>query len=155
MLQNLIITFVYSASDGSIHAVHHREEANFKNTISNTNNGNGNGNNNGSGGGEGEDMPKYFTVEYIWVEEADVDVQGGVLALFAGVLIVTLGNMVGGACSDDDEKGSGGGGGGKKMGYGAKGKKSSSLLSSSSSGFSSSLDVGGASSPSEGFAKRL
>jgi len=67
MLQSLIITIVYSGSDGNIHAVH--RETKYQTPITNK---------------------KSFTVEYIWVEEADVDVQSGLLVMFGIVFIVSI-----------------------------------------------------------------
>lgn len=80
VLESLIITFVYSGSDGSIHAVN--RETKYHDNKSNPSNG----------------MPESFVVEYVWIEEADVDVQGGLLMLFVAVLIVAISGMVG-ACS--------------------------------------------------------
>jgi len=67
MLQSLIITIVYSGSDGNIHAVH--RETKYQSPITNK---------------------KSFTVEYIWIEEADVDVQLGLLVMFGIVFIVSI-----------------------------------------------------------------
>ena len=67
MLQSLTITIVYSASDGYIHAVH--RETKYQSPITNK---------------------KSFIVEYIWVEEADVDVQSGLLVMFGIVFIVLI-----------------------------------------------------------------
>mmetsp|Transcript_31274 Transcript_31274/g.54379 ORF Transcript_31274/g.54379 Transcript_31274/m.54379 type:complete len:275 (+) Transcript_31274:81-905(+) len=135
VLQILIITIVYSGSDGSIHAVH-RETRYLDSPITTTNNKgrDDKGNDNGSSSG----MPKSFTVEYIWVNEADVDVQGGLLAMFVVVLIVSLSSMVGACTSSGDE------GGSQTIG-GRKGKRLKEKHSSSS------LGVGN----SGGFAKRL
>jgi hypothetical protein len=71
-LEKLIITFVFSGSDGSIHAVH--RETKYIND---------------------SNMPKSFTVEYVWIEEADVDMQLGVGVLFLCVLVFVLIGMVG------------------------------------------------------------
>ena len=67
MLQSLIITIVYSGNDGNIHAVH--RESKYQSPITNK---------------------KSFTVEYIWIEEADVDVQLGLLVMFGVVFIVSI-----------------------------------------------------------------
>jgi hypothetical protein len=55
------------------------------------------------------DMPKSFNVEYIWVNEADVDVRGGLLVLFGAVFIASLYGMVGAFKSSnlDDDIGGG------------------------------------------------
>jgi len=114
ILQKLVVTIVYSGSDGSIHAVH--RETKYQE------------------GGGGNSMSKSFTVEYIWVNEADVDIQGGLLVLFVAVLIVSFCGIMG-ACSSSsaDDEGTG------------KGKRSKAKRSSSS------LGAGNL----EGFAKRL
>ncbi|KAL9178418.1 LOW QUALITY PROTEIN: hypothetical protein ACHAXT_003748 [Thalassiosira profunda] len=91
----------------------------------------------GSGGG----MPKSFTVEYVWVNEADVDAPAGFFALFVAVLVVSLSGMVG-ACLSSSDEGSGAYSPIKGRGYKAK-----------HSGPSSSLEVEGGSS--DGYAKRL
>ena len=58
-------------------------------------------------GGSRRTIPKQqsFTVEYIWINEADVDVQGGLMILFVAVLIVSLSGMLGScmSSSSDDE----------------------------------------------------
>lgn len=122
VLQKLVITIVYSGSDGSIHAVH-RETKYQDSPISK-----GDGRRISS-----SSMPKSFTVEYIWVNEVDVDVQGGLLALFVAVLIASLCGMIGACTSSADEDGVG-----KERRYKEK---------------SSSSSLGGGNS--EGFAKRL
>ena len=71
-LEKLIITFVYSASDGSIHAVH--REIKYM---------------------DGVGTNKSFVVEYIWIEEADVDMQSGIMVLFVCVVLFVLAGMVG------------------------------------------------------------
>ena len=86
-------------------------------------------------------MPKSFTVEYVWVNEADVDAPAGFFALFVAVLVVSLSGMVG-ACWPSSDDGSGAYSPAKGRGYKAK-----------HSG-PSSLEVEGGSSD-EGFAKRL
>lgn len=113
MLQNLIITIVYSSSDGSIHAIH--RETKYQDN---------------SGGGVLN--KKSFTVEYIWINEADVDLQGGLLAMFFVVLLVSLAGMVGSCTSSTYYDGSN-----------ARGKKYNKEKHSSSS-----LET-------DGFAKRL
>lgn len=123
-LQSLVITIVYSGSDGSIHAVHHKTE--YQDAS--------------KGGRPPRDkasMPKSFTVEYAWVNEADVDVQGGLLALFVAVLVVSLINMIG-ACttSSSGDEYDGHIPGGKRL----KEKHSSSSVGiGSSDGFTKSL----------------
>ena len=112
MLQNLIITIVYSSSDGSIHAIH--RETKYQD--------------NSRGGVLNK---KSFTVEYIWINEADVDLQGGLLTMFLAVLFVSLAGMVGACTSSTDD---GGNVRGKKY---DKEKRSSSSLEA------------------DGFAKRL
>ena len=67
MLQSLIITIVYSGNDGNIHAVH--RESKYQSPITNK---------------------KSFTVEYVWIEEADVDVQSALLVMFGIVFIVSI-----------------------------------------------------------------
>lgn len=86
MLQNLIITIVYSSSDGSIHAIH--RETKYQD--------------NSRGGVLNK---KSFTVEYIWINEADVDLQGGLLTMFLAVLFVSLAGMVGACTSSTDDWG--------------------------------------------------
>lgn len=114
-LESLIVTIVYSNGDGTIHAVH--REARYRDPSR------------GGGGG----MPKSFTVEYVWVNEADVDLEGGLLTMLAAVLIVSLCGMIGACTSTGDD---GDVPGGKRY----KDKRSSSSLGSGAS---------------EGFAKRL
>mmetsp|Transcript_33392 Transcript_33392/g.56783 ORF Transcript_33392/g.56783 Transcript_33392/m.56783 type:complete len:256 (-) Transcript_33392:162-929(-) len=120
VLQNLIITIVYSGSDGSIHAVH--RETKYANKDNNKKN-------------VGKDgMPKSFTVEYIWVNEADVDVQGGLLALFVAVLVVSLSGMLGACISSGDDSGSRSGKGKYKEKH-----SSESLAVGTSGGYTKSL----------------
>lgn len=78
-LDTLVIKFVYSASDGSIHSV--QQETRYEDPQSN--------------GGGRNSMPKSFDVEYVWIEEADVDLDSGVFALFAIVLLVAMLGMCG------------------------------------------------------------
>jgi hypothetical protein len=80
-LEKLIITFVYSGSDGSIHAVH--REAKYTD---------------GKGGNN-----KTFLVEYIWIEEANVDLQSGVLVLFMCVVLLVCIGVVG-ECLDSESR---------------------------------------------------
>jgi hypothetical protein len=103
-LEKLVITFVYSGSDGSIHAVH-REAKYIDGTGSNR---------------------KTFLVEYIWIEEADVDLQSGVLVLFMCVVLFVLIGMVG-ECSASESR--------QRNDMG----KESSFLPSSSEGFTKRL----------------
>lgn len=91
ILQHLEVTIVYSGSDGSIHAVHRDTKYQASSVTSEV--------------GNDTDVPKSFTVEYIWVNEADVDVQAGLLALFLAVLIVSLSGIVGACISSDNEQG--------------------------------------------------
>ena len=114
-LDTLTISIVYSASDGAIHAVHRetKYQENFQIPKG------------------GDSMPKSFTVEYIWVNEADVDIQGGLLALLLTVLIVSLSLMLGSCISPASEDGRG------KI---YKEKQSSSFeVAVSSEGFAKSL----------------
>jgi len=121
VLENLIVTIVYSGSDGSIHAVH--RETNYQQTPIPKKG--GRAYRDGSGvGGEESNMPKSFTVEYVWVNEADVDVPSGLLALFVAVLIVSLSGMVGACISSAEEGGTGPSSKGRKY----KEKRSSSSL---------------------------
>lgn len=110
-LETLVIKFVYSASDGSIHSV--QQEARFRDFQP-------------IGGGQNT-MPKSFTVEYVWIEEADVDLEGGVFVLFGIVLLVALLGMADICCGSS---GSGDNGSG-------------------------SYDATASSNSSDGFAKRL
>ena len=80
-LERLEITLVYSGSDGSIHAVQSATKYRA-----------------GGVGDDGDAPPKSFTVEYIWVNEADVDARGALLALFLAVLVASLGGIVGACC---------------------------------------------------------
>lgn len=132
-LSTLVVTIVYSSSDGTIHGVHHRE-AKYR-TI---------GDGDFGDNREDNEMPKSFNVEYIWVNEADVDVRGSLLVLFGTVLIASLYGMMGAfkasALDDDDE---GGGGSMGKMTKRYKGKGSSlSLLNGGGADFGSPRDVG-------------
>ena len=135
-LSSLVITIVYSSSDGTIHGVHHRE-AKYR-TISD---GVGDFGDNNSGDDE---MPKSFNVEYIWVNEADVDVRGSLLVLFGTVLIASLYGIMGAfkasALDDDDDEGGGGSLG--KMTKRYKGKGSSLSLLDGGADFGSPRDVG-------------
>lgn len=136
VLENLIITIVYSGSDGSIHAVH-RETA-YRDTTDTAHTANSD---NKGGGGGNNGMPKSFTVEYIWVNEADVDVQGGMLVMFAAVLLVALSGVIGACTTSSSSSGE------EDYDIGAaRGKKYKEKHSSSSLGVSS----GGG-----GFAKRM
>jgi len=106
-LSNLVITIVYSSSDGSIHGVHYRE-AKYRNVGDSISSSTSKGIE-GFGDDSNKDMPKSFNVEYIWVNEADVDVQGGLLVLFGTVLIASLYGMAGAFKSStlDDDIGGG------------------------------------------------
>ena len=73
-LDTLVIKFVYSASDGSIHSV--QQEARYEDP-------------------HNSGVRKSFDVEYIWIEEADVDLDSGVFAFFAVVLLVAMLGMCG------------------------------------------------------------
>ena len=83
ILEQITITFVFSGSDGSIHAVHH--EAKYI----------------------AESSPKSFTVKYIWIEEADVDLEFGVLVMLACVVMFVLLGVLG-ECSSSKSSGRGG-----------------------------------------------
>jgi hypothetical protein len=85
-LESLIVTIVYSGGDGTIHAVH--REARYRDVDESGGMGNG-------GGGTGAMPGSYFDVDYVWINEADVDVGGGMLVLFVAVLLASLGAMVG------------------------------------------------------------
>lgn len=131
-LSNLVITIVYSSSDGSIHGVHHQEAIYQDGIDTNT-------------------MPKSFNIEYIWVNEADVDVQGGFLVLFGTVVVASLYMMVGVFKSsstvddddDDDDDNKGGGGSMEKMmTRRCKGKGISLSLLHGGGDFGSPRDVG-------------
>lgn len=111
-LDTLVIKFVYSASDGSIHSV--QQETQYRDLQPN--------------GGGRYSMPKSFTVEYVWIEEADVDLEGGVFVLFAVVLFVALLGMVDICC--------GSGSGENRSGSNVMSRKFSS--NSSSNGFAKS-----------------
>ena len=78
-LEKLIITFVYSASDGSIHAVHRTTQYI-------------------------EGQSTSFTIEYVWIEEADVDMQSGVVMLFLSVMVVLLMGVLGECCLGSESK---------------------------------------------------
>lgn len=129
-LENLIVTIVYSGGDGSIHAVH--RESRYRDIPV----GGVRGDNDAAESARG--IPKSFTVDYIWVNEADVDVQWGLLAMFLAVLIVSLSGMVGACTSSSKEDATAG----KGRRY-----KEKHIYSASYSG----VGVG----TSEGFAKRL
>merc|ERR1712032_468053 len=91
ILHSLEVTIVYSGSDGSIHAVH--SDAKYQaspNTV---------------GVGNDRNVPKSFLVEYKWVNEADVDEEVGLLALFLAVLIVSLSGLFGACISSEGEQG--------------------------------------------------
>jgi hypothetical protein len=92
-LESLIVTIVYSGGDGTIHAVH--REARYRNV----DDGGGGGVGGTGGGGEGRTVGKMpgssFDVDYVWINEADVDVGGGTLVLFVAVLLASLGAIVG------------------------------------------------------------
>ncbi|KAK1744309.1 hypothetical protein QTG54_004842 [Skeletonema marinoi] len=90
-LDTLIIKFVYSASDGSIHSV--QQQTRYRDFQPN--------------GGGRNTMPKSFTVEYVWIEEADVDLESGVLFLFAIVLLVALLGMMDVCCGSEIEENGG------------------------------------------------
>ena len=85
-LESLIVTIVYSGGDGTIHAVH--REARYRDVDESGGMGNG-------GGGTGAMPGSYFDVDYVWINEADVDVGGGTLVLFVAVLLASLGAIVG------------------------------------------------------------
>ena len=103
-LDKLVITFVYSGSDGSIHAV--QRETKYLNGHS--------------------ALPKSFVVEYIWIEEADVDMQGGISVLLLCIVGFILIGLVGEcSISGSNRRGERG--------------KDSSFLSSSTEGFLKSL----------------
>ena len=113
-LETLIIKFVYSANDGSIHSV--QQDTRYRD--------------NNSGGGDNKMMPKSFTVEYVWIEEADVDLESGIFVLFAVVFFVALFGMVDVCCGGSD-------GDNRYGSVGVKARKSS--LSNDSDGFAKRL----------------
>lgn len=119
-LETLIIKFVYSANDGSIHSV--QQDTRYRD-------------NNSGSGIDNNVMPKSFTVEYVWIEEADVDLESGIFVLFAVVFFVALFGMVDVCCggSDGDNRYKSVGG---RIG-GVKARKSS--LSNDSDGFAKRL----------------
>lgn len=86
-LDTLIIKFVYSASDGSIHSV--QQEMRYRDSQSN--------------GGGLNTMPKSFNVEYVWIEEADVDLDSGVFTLLTAVLLITVLGMFDICCNSGSE----------------------------------------------------
>lgn len=120
-LETLIIKFVYSANDGSIHSV--QQDTRYRD------------NNSGGGSIDNKMMPKSFTVEYVWIEEADVDLESGILLLFAVVFFVALFGMVDVCCGGSDSDNRYGSVGGRNGG--AKARKSS--LSNDSDGFAKRL----------------
>lgn len=102
MLDNLVVRFVYSAGDGTIHAVH-REAKYISLPSSSAAAMSGRDDRDGI---DNSQMPRsFFTIEYQWVEEADVDFQGGIFTLFLGVLIVTLSGIMAGEASGDKRDG--------------------------------------------------
>jgi len=90
-LDTLVIKFVYSASDGSIHSV--QQETRYIHSQSN--------------GGGRNTMPKSFNVEYVWIEEADVDLDSGVFTLFAAVLLIAMLGMLDICCGNNGSDGNG------------------------------------------------
>mmetsp|Transcript_6740 Transcript_6740/g.10552 ORF Transcript_6740/g.10552 Transcript_6740/m.10552 type:complete len:245 (-) Transcript_6740:357-1091(-) len=89
-LDTLIIKFVYSASDGSDGSIHSvQQEMRYRDSQSN--------------GGGLNTMPKSFNVEYVWIEEADVDLDSGVFTLFAAVLLVAVLGMFDICCGSGSE----------------------------------------------------
>ncbi|KAL7454564.1 hypothetical protein ACHAWC_006199 [Mediolabrus comicus] len=121
-LETLIIKFVYSANDGSIHSV--QQDTRYRD------------NNSGGGSIDNKMMPKSFTVEYIWIEEADVDLESGIFVLFAVVFFVALFGMVDVCCGGSDSDNRHGSVVGGRNGS-AKARKSS--LSNDSDGFAKRL----------------
>ena len=77
-LHSLVINFVYSSSDGSIHSV--QQDAQYQQILKN--------------GARKNEIPRSFTVEYIWIEEADVDIDSGVFVLFTIICYFALFGMV-------------------------------------------------------------
>ena len=106
-LSNLVITIVYSSSDGTIHGVHHRE-ATYRDDVGYSSD--SSGSSSSSSGDNDNGMPKTFNVEYVWVNEADVDVRGGLLVMFGTVLIASLYIMVGAFQASNLDEGDGEGG---------------------------------------------
>ena len=72
VLESLLVTIIYSSGDGMIHAVHRT----VKYTTTTTT------------------VPKKFHVEYIWINEADVDIQNGILTMCVCVLVMSLFGMI-------------------------------------------------------------
>ena len=72
VLESLLVTIIYSSGDGMIHAVHRT----VKYTTTTTT------------------VPKKFHVEYIWINEADVDIQDGILTMCVCVLVMSLFGMI-------------------------------------------------------------
>jgi hypothetical protein len=126
-LESLVINIVYSSGDGTIHAIH--REARYRTAPDGS-------------------MPRTFDVEYVWMNEADVDVSSGMLVMFVAVIAYTLVAMVG-SCR-------GGGGSPSYSSYSSRGgygnNNGEDDVTSSSS---SSLMVGGYGIAMEGYAKRL
>jgi hypothetical protein len=139
-LSNLVITIVYSSSDGTIHGVHHRE-ATYRDDVGYSSDSSGSSSSSSGGGDNDHGMPKSFNVEYIWVNEADVDVRGGLLVLFGTVLIASLYIMAGAfQVSNNLDEGDGEGG---STGQGAnryQGKGSSLSLLHGGGNFGSPRD---------------
>ena len=122
-LETLIIKFVYSANDGSIHSV--QQDTRYHD------------NNSGGGGSiDNKMMPKSFTVEYVWIEEADIDLESGIFVLCAVVFFVALFGMVEVCCGGSDGDNRYGSVVGGRNG-GVKARKSS--LSNENDGFAKRL----------------
>ena len=77
VLESLVITIIYSSGDGRIHAVHRNVKYTTTATTTTT-----------------VHVPKKFNVEYIWINESDVNIQDGILTMYICVLLVSLLGMM-------------------------------------------------------------
>jgi hypothetical protein len=77
VLETLVITIIYSSGDGRIHAVHRNVKYTTTATTTTT-----------------VHVPKKFNVEYIWINESDVNIQDGILTMYICVLLVSLLGMM-------------------------------------------------------------
>jgi hypothetical protein len=78
VLESLVITIIYSSGDGRVHAVHRNVKYTTTATTTTTT----------------ADVPMKFHVEYIWINESDVDIQDGILTMYICVLLVSLLGMM-------------------------------------------------------------
>jgi hypothetical protein len=75
VLESLVITIIYSSGDGRIHAVHRNVKYTTTATATTTTT---------------VHVPKKFNVEYIWINESDINIQDGILTMYICVLLVSL-----------------------------------------------------------------